>query len=324
MTSGSIPMQRLSTEAVQPRCRLAFVHDFIARHVGGLHFHPADSANVKIDLEAMHLPGGLTVGLGQYAPMRGARTRELLQDGREHYLLTIHGEDHEMSVDGGKPVTVRAGDLLLINEARAFEFRLHRPVDIEVISLDRQALARLAPLVDMEPSYIVPAETPHSRLLAHYANMIRRDAPRTKKAGEVASRHIYDLAALVLDGFVRGGAERNETSITAARLKLVKQDIADRLVEAGLNIDAVARRQGVSPRYIQRLFESEGTTFSDFVRAGRLDLAFRLLADREHVRTAIAAIAYEAGFSDVSAFNRAFRQRFGVTPSEIRASILVR
>lgn len=324
MTTGSVPIQRLSTEAVQPRARLAFVHDFIARHVGGLHFHPADSTNVKIDLEAMHLPNSLTVGLGQYAPMRGARTRELLQDGREHYLLTIHSEDHEMSVDGGRPVTVRAGDLLLINEARAFEFRLHRPVDIEVISLDRQALARLAPLVDMEPSYIVPAETPQSRLLAQYASMIRRDSPPTKKAGEVASRHIYDLAALVLDGFVRGGAERNGTSITAARLKLIKQDILDRLVEPSLNIDAVARRQGVSPRYIQRLFEGEGTTFSGFVRAGRLDLAFRLLGNREHFRTAIAAIAYEAGFSDVSAFNRAFRLRFGVTPSEIRASILIR
>lgn len=324
MTSGSILIQRLSTEAVQPRARLAFVHDFIARHVGGLHFHPVDSANVRMDLEAMHLPDNLTVGLARYAPMRGARTRELLQDGREHYLLTIHGEDHEMAVDGGKPVKVRAGDLLLINEARAFEFRLHRPVDIEVISLDRRALARLAPLVDMEPNYIVPSEIPQARLLAHYASTIRRDAPRTKKAGEIASRHIYDLAALVLDDFVRGGAERNETSITAARLKLVKQDILDRLAEPGLSIDAVARRQGISPRYVQRLFENEGTSFSDFVRAGRLDLAFRLLSDRERLPIAIAAIAYEAGFSDVSAFNRAFRQRFDVTPSEIRASVLIR
>lgn len=320
----SVPIQRLSTEAVQPRARLAFVHDFIARHVGGLHFHPADSANVRIDLEAMRLPDGLTVGLGQYAPMRGARTRELLQDGREHYLLTIHSEDHDMAVDGGKSLKVRAGDLLLINEARVFEFRLHRPVDIEVISLDRQALARLAPLVDMEPSYIVPGETPHARLLGHYANAIRRYAPRTKKAGEVASRHIYDLTALVLDDFVRGGAERNEKSMAAARMKLIKQDILDRLVDSDLHIDAVAGRQGVSSRYIQRLFESEGTTFSDFVRARRLDLAFMLLNDRKRLGTAIAAIAYEAGFSDISSFNRSFRLRFDVTPSEVRASTLIR
>ena len=82
------------------------------------------------------------------------------------------------------------------------------------------------------------------------------------------------------------------------------------------------RRQGVTPRYIQRLFESEGTTFSDFVRGSRLDLAYRLLHERDLVSTTIATIAYDAGFSDISSFNRAFRRRFELTPSEVRARLL--
>jgi AraC-like DNA-binding protein len=33
----------------------------------------------------------------------------------------------------------------------------------------------------------------------------------------------------------------------------------------------------------------------------------------------ISDIAAEAGFSEVTAFNRAFRRRYGATPSDVRA-----
>lgn len=37
-------------------------------------------------------------------------------------------------------------------------------------------------------------------------------------------------------------------------------------------------------------------------------------------RHTVAAIAYEAGFNDLSYFNRAFRRRYGMTPSDARAN----
>jgi AraC-like DNA-binding protein len=301
---------------------MAFVHDFVARHVGGLHFRPADRDNIRIDLEAMLLPGGLTIGRGLYEPMHGARTRYLLQDGREHYLLTIHNEDHEVSVDGKTPVKIAAGDVTLVSEAICFEFWLGKPTSVDVVSLDRQLLTTLVPRIALEASYVISSSAASMPLLASYVEALRRNPPNSTKAGEVASRHVYDLMALVLDEFVRGGAARNETSIAAARLKLVQKDILERLTDHGLHIDAVAGRQGVTPRYIQRLFENDGTTFSDFVRERRLELAFRLLRERDAAFSTITSIAYDVGFTEISSFNRAFRRRFNATPSEIRAAIL--
>ncbi|OKO84440.1 hypothetical protein AC629_21555 [Bradyrhizobium sp. NAS80.1] len=317
-------MKRLSTEDVPRRERMAFVHDFVARHVGGLYFRPADSNNVRIDLEAMLLPGGLTIGRSLYAPMHGARTRDLLRDGREHYLLTIHNEDHEVSVDGKKPVKVAAGDVTLVNEGICSEFWLGKPMSVDVVSLDHRSLTGLAPRIALEASYVISSTAGSVPLLASYVEALRRDPPNSIKAGEVASRHVYDLTALVLDGFVRGGAERNEGSIATARLKLVQKDILERLSDHGLHIDAVAKRQGVTPRYIQRLFEREGTTFTDFVRERRLELAFRLLKEHGATSSTITAIAHNAGFAEISSFNRAFRKRYDATPSEIRVANLIR
>lgn len=120
-----------------------------------------------------------------------------------------------------------------------------------------------------------------------------------------------------------GGAARNECSVAAVRLKLIRKDILERLSDVSLQIEDVALRQRVTVRYVQRLFESEGTTFSDFLRTARLDLAFRLLQERGVVADTIASIAYDTGFSDISVFNRAFRRRFDATPSEIRAKALI-
>jgi AraC-like DNA-binding protein len=80
----------------------------------------------------------------------------------------------------------------------------------------------------------------------------------------------------------------------------------------------VAIAQKISPRYVQMLFEAEGTTFSSFVMAERLALAHRRLADPGHSAKAVSAIAYECGFGDLSYFNRSFRAAYGETPSDVR------
>ncbi|MEW9613427.1 helix-turn-helix transcriptional regulator [Shinella sp. S4-D37] len=268
----------------------------------------------------MPLPGGLTVARGHYNPMGGARTRELLQDGREQYLLLIHNEEHEISIDGKALIKITPSDIVLLNEGTCHEFWYGKPTTVDLVSLDRQMLADLAPRIELEASYLIPATACGMPLLANYVETLRRHPPASARDGDMASRHVYDLTALVLDGFVRGGAERNERSKAAARFRLVQRVVLENLSDPGLHIDLVAQRQGVTPRYIQRLFESEGTTFTEYVRDCRLDLAFRLLRERDADSGMITAIAYDVGFSDLSTFSRAFRRRFAATPSEIRRS----
>jgi AraC-like DNA-binding protein len=66
------------------------------------------------------------------------------------------------------------------------------------------------------------------------------------------------------------------------------------------------------------LFETEGASVTAFVVRQRLALAHRLLLDRRMAEHTISAIAFQAGFNDLSHFNRAFRRQFGATPSDVR------
>jgi AraC-like DNA-binding protein len=113
-------------------------------------------------------------------------------------------------------------------------------------------------------------------------------------------------------------AAAERAGIRAARLGAVKADIELQLCEPGLSIQAIAASNRISPRYVRRLFQDEGTTFSDFVLGRRLEQAYRLLLGRTQPATTIGAIAYACGFCDLSYFNRTFRRRFGMTPTDLR------
>jgi AraC-like DNA-binding protein len=107
--------------------------------------------------------------------------------------------------------------------------------------------------------------------------------------------------------------------LRAARLLGVRQTINTRLHEPGLSLTDVAKDNAISERYVQRLFEGVDTSFSNYLLEQRLELALRLLTNPLQRHRRISDIATEAGFGDLSHFNRSFRQRFGDTPSGVRS-----
>jgi len=102
----------------------------------------------------------------------------------------------------------------------------------------------------------------------------------------------------------------------------MKKSVLDNLDRSELTIGSIAQAHGLSPRHAQRLFAQTGTTFTEYVVEQRLLLARRLLGERQHRYSKISTIAYGAGFSDLSYFNRAFRRRFGETPSDTRVGLI--
>jgi AraC-like DNA-binding protein len=60
--------------------------------------------------------------------------------------------------------------------------------------------------------------------------------------------------------------------------------------------------------------------FTDYVLAQRLAFAHRLLSDPRRDGLKISTIAFDAGFGDLSYFNRTFRRHYGMAPSEFRGA----
>jgi AraC-like DNA-binding protein len=129
---------------------------------------------------------------------------------------------------------------------------------------------------------------------------------------------LCDLVAVTMGATRDAAAVAEGRGIRAARLRAIKADIEAHLALGDVSAASVARRQKVSDSYIRKLFEGEQTSFSEFVLGRRLLRVHRLLMDPRRVKQSIASLAFEAGFGDLSYFNRAFKRCYGATPSEIR------
>ena len=168
----------------------------------------------------------------------------------------------------------------------------------------RAPLRTMSPLVaGLDTAYgrPIPADNTALRLLTRYIGILEATealAAPTRDAAEIA----------------RG------RGVHAARLRIIKEDIAAQLDRADLSVTTIAARHRIKPRWIQRLFEREGMTFTEYVLAQRLARAHRLLADPRYASQKNSTIAFNVGFGDLSYFNRAFRRRYAAAPSELRAA----
>jgi AraC-like DNA-binding protein len=108
--------------------------------------------------------------------------------------------------------------------------------------------------------------------------------------------------------------------IAAARQRSIMADISANFDHDDLSVADVARRHHVTPRYIHKLFENEGLTFSSFVLGQRLSRAHRIRSDPRFADRNIGSVAFDVEFGDLSYFNRSFRRRYAATPTDIKQS----
>ena len=77
----------------------------------------------------------------------------------------------------------------------------------------------------------------------------------------------------------------------------------------------VAQQLGMSPRSFTRRLAREGTSFGQILDYVRNRLALRYLEDQ---RNSLQQIAWLLGYSELAAFNHAFKRWFGTSPSRAR------
>jgi AraC-like DNA-binding protein len=166
----------------------------------------------------------------------------------------------------------------------------------------------------------VPANAPALSLLASYLETIHDELPRSSTLRHLAPLHMRDLMAVFMGATRDAQMEAMGRGVAAARLRAIKLDMAKHFQRADLTAERVGRDHGVSARYVQKLFETDGTTFNNYLSGLRLEEARRRICNPGLAHLPITEIVFDAGFNDLSTFYRLFRRRFDATPSDLRAT----
>ena len=211
------------------------------------------------------------------------------------------------------------GDAVLMSSAEVTTLKRLTPGSSTSLRLSRSILASLVPNLEDTLMTRIPEHDYAIRMLDGYLSRLQGGALMgTPELRQVVVSHVYDLVAIAL-GAVRDGEESAKTRGTrAVRLERAKAFIIESINRMDLSVAVVASHLGVGARYLQRLFEEDGSTFCKFVLEKRLARAHRMLSEPVFSPRAVSTIAYDVGFGDLSYFHRSFRKHYGTTPLGVR------
>jgi AraC-like DNA-binding protein len=315
-----------STDGVPPRERHRAVRELYDRKIVRVTFEPLTEEPMRVVLSQRRLAGvrilsGTLGGLYQ----EGASERAA-QGSDDDLFLSVNLAGNSTARQSGEELAMHGGDAVLTTRGDV-GFSIIRPTQVQFLGLllSRQTLAPLVTGLDGAVMRFIPCNTPALRLLKSYIAVAAHDsALLDAEVRRLFAIHVCDLTATMI-GATRDAAHvADGRGIRAARLLAIKADIAANLSSGELTITTVAARHGVTPRYVQKLFESEGISYSRFVLGLRLASAHRTLIDPRFAHRSISMLAYDSGFGDLSYFNRAFKQRYGATPSEVQRQSALR
>jgi len=114
--------------------------------------------------------------------------------------------------------------------------------------------------------------------------------------------------------FPIGGA----AATRATHLHHIRQTIEAMLGNPALDTRLIAKHEGVSVRYVQKLFSASGQTFAKYVHDRRLERCRQDLLDPAQSELTITDICFQWGFNSSAHFSRAFRRRYGISPRQFR------
>lgn len=101
-------------------------------------------------------------------------------------------------------------------------------------------------------------------------------------------------------------------------LRRLKGYLANNITDDNLSPQSVADALGMSTRYINKLFEDDGTSLMRWILQQRLAMAAAQLVRDTPLRQSISDIAFACGFKNLSHFSRAFHERYGCSASQFR------
>jgi AraC-like DNA-binding protein len=309
---------RFSTESVPIKDRSAVAREVLGRAFLRFDLQPLADAPYRGSFEQQNWAWASLL-FAETDAVSLARTSELICDGNADFRLSrIEGARVSFSSREGAE-ELSSGDAALWSNAVPGASRMLARGRILSIRLPHQQLAAAVPRLEGRAIRRMDPASPALRLLDAYTAILRREGPSGNPLlDHHVAQHLIDLTALTLGPSEESRERAASGAVRAARLATIRADVLANLSEVRLSAKTIAKRHGLTDRYVHMLFEETGQTFGRFVEQERLKRAFALLTDPARINIRIGEIATQVGYSEHSAFNRAFRRRFGETPGNLR------
>jgi len=308
-----------STAGIAAPEKFDFWHDVVSRNLVDLDYSLVD----RTPFEAMF--SGATVDAINVSKIKATAHRvsrsaaTISRLGAEAMVFNFVLSGRMTAEQDGRSATIGVGEGVVCDARRAYSLHFDQPFEIACVRLPHQALSHEVAGLQRITATNFNSTTQLCPLVFGYLSELLR---RTGSISDGSSRRISNSFIELVAAMLAEATQSSPAPISDYRnlvLIRIKEFVERNLADFDLDPAAVAAALKISPRYINLLLETEGTSLSRYIWRRRLEMAARDLENSDLGSLNISTIALNNGFNDLSHFSKAFRERFGESPRGYRS-----
>ncbi|NTE88363.1 helix-turn-helix domain-containing protein [Agrobacterium rubi] len=245
------------------------------------------------------------------------RRQEISRMPEQVYFLNLQVEGHCRMMQNGREALLQRGDFSIVDSTEPYLNDYCS--DIWTQHSFRIPKAILEPLLkqpNRQTATKISSSDPIASLTADYLSSIALNAEHLHATTSSSiTNHLVELVAIAV-GLSNREVDRARATLRNQLAFSLINYISSHAADPALTPAKAADHFRISVRYVHRLLEDSGETFSKLLLRQRLQKCADDL--RAKGNTPVGEIAFRWGFNDLSHFSRSFRNQFGVAPREYR------
>jgi AraC-like DNA-binding protein len=267
-------------------------------------------------LDGFHLRRAL-ISLAEFSAQRYERAlNHRPAEQVDHLLIQLYLTGGYVGENGGRAMRVGPGDISCLDLGASLSTAADNSSAVSLV-VPREAMFSLVPPDRINVGEVIAADSAVGRILGHQLTSAWR-ALRSASADE-AEQICQMLLGAVTGAFARDARDFfGDTMSDQDLLDAVRAYIERNLASRQLTPELLCRRFACSRARLYRLFRPLGGVAA-YIRQARLERCMCELSDPYRRDCSVSTVAARWGFTNQRLFERLFRERFGMTPTEARA-----
>lgn len=319
MSLGAVNTTVIKTSCVDPPRRLDYWRDMISSTFVALDCDAPKRREFSGSLETSALKDvqfSTVVSDAQHVVRSRRRIRQAPND---CFLVSIQCRGMGSVTQEDRVAELGVGDFAIYDASQPYELRFREPFEQLVLRLPRHYFShRIACPERLTAIAFRNSQGPvsiASNFISHlYHQLHGLDYASTAAVHQA----LVDLLIAALAGTSTRGMFTSNQLVMRQR---IKSFVETRLSDPCLNCTLVSEAHGISVRYLNKLFENDEVSLSEWMWGRRLDRARVSIESSQITGQSITQIAYDWGFKDPAHFSRAFKARYGESPSAYRRDL---
>lgn len=252
-------------------------------------------------------------------PQHVKRDKKLIAHSTEEdFLISFQLNQEGFVRQGGREAHLKRGSFSLYDSTEPYTLSFNKPFHQLIIQMPKDVLRQH--LLEPERYTAVSIDGQHGigAVLSNFILSLAQELNTVPNMCEDLSDNLLNMIAMAYSSSVRFNQLADNSLVQDNLRKKVLRFIENNLAEPDLSNQKIADSQGISLRYLQKLFEGQEQSLHQLVLDKRLQKAQQILLDKQQGLSSIEQVAYRCGFNSYAHFSRSFKKHFGVSPSELR------